>query len=185
MRVTADAATVRRAFEPLRTSPAFTESAARVAAGGAPLEMLQAMSLRPELLRAFGAISEAIYPGGIVEREVKELIILDVSQRNRCQFCASSHEDMARALGMGDAPLELLNQLDRLPERQRLAVEYARAVTRDSNRVPESLIASLRGAFSEAEIVEVTAMIGLITMLNLFNNALEVRYGADLASPQG
>lgn len=182
MRVSVNPESVRRAFEPLRGSPAFTESAAAVARGALPLEMLQVMSLRPEFLRAFGQISESIYPGGIVERRIKELIILDVSHRNRCQFCETSHVAMARALGMGDAPLELLEDLERLPERERLAVEYSRAATRDSNRVPESLMQALHRVFTDAEIVELTAVIGLITMLNLFNNSLDVRFHEDDAS---
>lgn len=176
MRVQVDAETVRRAFEPLMQSAAFAESAAIVAAGGQPLEMLRAMSLRPELLRALGSMCEAISPGGIVEREVKELIILDVSQRNRCQFCASTHEHEARELGLGDSPLTLLEDLTRLPDRQRYAVEYARAATRDSNRVPESLMQTLHGLYSDAELVEITAVIGFISMLNLFNNCLGVRH---------
>ncbi|MBX3356263.1 MAG: carboxymuconolactone decarboxylase family protein [Phycisphaeraceae bacterium] len=183
MRVKVEPTAVRRAFEPLRHSTAFSESAARVAAGHLPLEMLQAMSLRPELLAAFGAVSEAIYPGGIVEREIKELIILDVSIRNRCQFCADSHIDMARALGMGDDASQLLDNLAALPERQRIAVEYARAVTRDANALPESLWQKVHAVFSDAEVVELTAITGLITMLNLFNNALGVRYHSTGSQP--
>jgi len=182
MRVTVDKEAVERAFSPLRSSIAFAESAAVVARGGEPVEMLRAMSLRPELLHAFGAISMAIYPGGIVEREVKELIILDVSHRNRCQFCENSHVAMCRAIGMSDAPLSMLEDLSVRPDRQRLAVEYARAVTRDANAVPPPLFAELRSVFSDAEIVEITAMIGLISMLNLFNNALEIRYRDDYSA---
>lgn len=178
MRVSVDREAMRRAFDPLRNSGAFAESAAAVAKGSEPVEMLQAMSLRPELLRAFGALSEAIYPGGLVEREVKEFIILDVSRRNRCQFCESSHLAMCRMIGLSE-PMRKLDDLASLPERCRLAVEYARAATTDSNAVPEALMARLHAAFSDAELVEITAMIGLISMLNLFNNALGVRYRDD------
>lgn len=193
MRVSPDPERIRSAFAPLATSPAFAESAAVVAAGGQPVEMLQAMSLRPELLRAFAAISEAIYCtpgpgglGGIVERSVKELIILDVSMRNRCQFCRTSHEAMCRAIGMGDDVTDRLSRFDGssesgagFTERERLAVRYARLATADSNAVPESFFAELRRAFSDAEIVEITAAIGLISMLNLFNNCLGIRYAGD------
>lgn len=178
MRVTVDRDSMRRAFEPLRGSGAFAESAAVVARGGQPVEMLQAMSLRPELLRAFGAISEAIYPGGLVEREVKEFIILDVSRRNHCQFCESSHLAMCRMIGIPE-PLRRLDDLDSLPPRCRVAVRYTRAMIADSNSIPESLRTELHSVFSDAEVVEITAMIGLISMLNLFNNALGVRYHGD------
>lgn len=179
MRVTVDPDQLRRAFSAVQGSSAFAESARLVADGKRPVEMLQAMSLRPEVLQAFAATSEAIYPGGIVERRVKELIILEASRRNRCQFCTESHISIARMLGIADAsgdPLALLDAPQSMNERERLAVEYTRAAQQDSNRVPAELFEALRRVYTEAEIVELTAMIGLISMLNLFNNCLQITY---------
>lgn len=176
MRVTVSPATIANAFAQVSASPVFAESAAVVAAGGLPVQMLQAMALRPEILESFAATSAAIYPGGRVEREVKELIILEISRRNACQFCTQSHISMVRSLGMSEEPLALLEHLDALPPRQRLAVEYARAASIDANRIPDALFDRLREHFDDGEIVELTAMIGLISMLNIFNNCLQVRY---------
>lgn len=179
MRVHPTTQQVAAAFRTVERSPVFAESAALVARGGRPVEMLQAMSLRPELLGGFAAMSEAIYPGGIVEREVKELIILEASRRNRCQFCADSHVSIARSLGLAEEPMGLLDDLARLPARQRLAVEYTRAAQANANGIPDQFFDALRAEYSEPEIVELTAMIGLISMLNMFNNCLEVRYAGE------
>lgn len=176
MRVHPTPSQISATFRSVADSPVFAESAALVAAGGRPVEMLQAMALRPELLRGFAALSEAVYPGGIVEREVKELVILESSRRNRCQFCAESHISIARALGMSEEPMGLLDEAEHLPLRQRLAVQYTRAAQADSNNIPHELVEELKAAFSEPELVELTAMIGLIAMLNMFNNCLDVRY---------
>ncbi len=83
---------------------------------------------------------------------------------------------VAKMLGVADDPLRMLDDPETLPDRDRLAVEYTRAVMADSNRVPEELFARLKAAFSDPQIVELTFLIGFINMLNLFNNALEVRY---------
>lgn len=179
MRVTPTPEQIRIAFDAVRDSPAFSESRQLFERGQLPVEMLQAMSLRPELLRAFAATSEAVYPGGIVERRVKELIILEASRRNRCQFCTASHISIARMLGIGDDsgdPLKLLDRSDLMNDRERLAVEYTRAAQRDANGIEGSLFDDLRRHYSEAEIVELTGMIGLISMLNMFNNCLQVAY---------
>lgn len=179
MRVSIDPEQLRRAFSVVQGSPAFAESSKLVAGGKRPVEMLQAMALRPEVLQAFAATSEAIYPGGIVDRRVKELIILEASRHNHCQFCTESHISIAKMLGIADpagSPLALLDRPELMNERERLAVEYTRAAQRDSNRVPSELFAQLRQAYTEPEIVELTAMIGLISMLNLFNNCLQVTY---------
>lgn len=179
MRVRVSDERIRESFELVKSSPAFAESAALVARGGRPVEMLQAMAMKPQLLRGFGAICEAVYPGGDVEREVKEIIILEASQRNACQFCTQSHVSIARQMGMSEEPLRLLDDEAGLTARQKAALHYTRSAMTDSNRVPEGVWEELRAVFSEAEIVEVTGMIGLINMLNLFNNLLGVRYHGD------
>ena len=66
-----------------------------------------------------------------------------------------------------------------LATRERLAVEYSRAATLDSNHIPEPLMAELKDAFTDPELVELTFLIGYINMLNLFNNSLGVRYDGD------
>ncbi len=177
MRVKASPALVESAFKSVEHFPVFAESAAAVARGGLPVEMLQAMCLRPELLQGFAHLSAAVYPGGHVERSVKELIILTVSRANRCQFCTDSHVDIVRSLGM--------SQEARTP-REQAAVRYTRAAIADSNAISQEVFQELRAAFSEPEIVEVTAMIGLISMLNMFNNCLEIRYRDDYGdTPSG
>ncbi|MFO0829751.1 MAG: carboxymuconolactone decarboxylase family protein [Phycisphaerales bacterium] len=179
MRVHVDRAAITAAFAAVQGNPAFAESSSLVASGKLPVEMIQAMSLRPELLVAFGATSEAVYPGGIVERRVKELIILEASRHNGCQFCTDSHVSIARTLRIGDEggdPIALLDRPELLTERERLAIEYVRAAQRDSNRIGDEFFERLRRAYADPEIVELTAMIGLITMLNLFNNCLRITY---------
>ena len=51
----------------------------------------------------------------------------------------------------------------------------------DSNRIPEPLMLELKERFSDAELVELTFLIGYINMLNLFNNCLGVRYSGEYA----
>ena len=50
---------------------------------------------------------------------------------------------------------------------------------RDSNDIQSSLAAELKERFSDPELVELSFLIGFINMLNLFNNALQVRYAGD------
>jgi AhpD family alkylhydroperoxidase len=180
MRVTVNTEQIRHAFEQVSGDPAFEESRALVEAGGQPLEMIRAMCLRPEILRAFGQTGHCVYPGGLLERSVKELVIIEASRLNQCQFCTQTHIVVARMLGIGNQPLSMLDHLESLADRERLAVEYTRAAMTDSNRVPESLFAQLRASFSDPEIVELTFLIGLINLLNLFNNCLQVTYWGEL-----
>ena len=181
MRVTVSSDQIRDAFEAVKDDPSFDESRGLWERGRPPVEMLQAMCLRPDILRAFAGFSGAVYPGGILERRVKELVIITASQANDCQFCRESHCDLVRVFGIVDTPLERIATGDGLSERERLGVAYTRAVMTDSNRVPDALWTELRAAFTDPELVELTFLVGYINMLNLFNNALDVRYSGEYA----
>lgn len=176
MRITVTDADLSAAFEIVQDDPCFAESVAAMKAGKRPGEMLQAMSLRPELLAGFSALSAGLYPGGIVERDLKEMVILEASRANACQFCTGVHIAIARAMGIGDDPISLLDASERQTDRQRLALEYTRAAMADSNRVSDDLFARLQHVLTDAEIVEITFLIGNIQCLNLFNNCLRVTY---------
>lgn len=171
MRVRIDPDVVAANFATVKDHPALKESAQLHARGLPVAEMIQAMSMNANVLRAFAGL-DAVYPHGGLERTVTEKIILTVSKLHECQFCTSSHVDMMTGLGI---PPDV-SPTGAHTERERLAIEYATAITNDSNRVPDVLFDRLRAAFTDPEIVELTFMTGFITMLNRFNNTLGVRY---------
>jgi AhpD family alkylhydroperoxidase len=179
MRVTVTPDQIRTAFEAVKDDPSFDESRGLWERGQPPVEMLQAMSLRPEILRAFGGFGNSVYPGGLLERRIKELVILTSSHGNDCQFCTNAHCDIVDIFGILDEPLAVVADPSGLAPRERLAVEYTKAALADSNRVPEALSRELKERFTDPELVELSFLIGYINMLNLFNNLLEVRYRGD------
>jgi len=185
MRITITHDQVRSAFDAVKDDPSLAESRAVVERGGMPAEMIQAMCLRPELLRAFAGFGESVYPGGLLSRREKELVILESSRRNQCQFCVQSHLALIGMIKLFDNsrnPLDILDDPSLMSQRERLAVEYTSAVMNDANRVPDSLFDKLHAQFTEPEIVELTFLIGFINMLNWFNNALHVRYNDEYTS---
>jgi AhpD family alkylhydroperoxidase len=172
MRVTVTPDQIRTAFEAVKDDPSFDESRGLWERGHPPVEMLQAMCLRPEILRAFAGFGNSVYPGGLLERRVKELVIITASESNECQFCTYSHCDLVSIANILEEPLT---------PRERLAIDYTRAAMADSNRIPESLMAHLKAEFTDPELVELTFLIGYINMLNLFNNSLQVSYNGEYA----
>lgn len=171
MRITIDPAQVRETFAHFANNPSFQESAQLLARGQPIAEMLQAFAMNENVLRAFAGF-EKIYPNGSLERSLLEKVILRVSQLHECQFCINSHLDIMQGCSIGTD----LSSAGAQTQRERLAIEYAELITRDSNRIPDPFFDRLHAVFSDAEIVELTFHIGFITMLNRFNNALQVRY---------
>jgi AhpD family alkylhydroperoxidase len=171
MRIAVDSGQVAKTFSHFAHNASLQESAQLFARGQPIVEMLQAFATNENVLRAFAGF-ESIYPNGKLERGTLEKVILRVSQLHQCQFCIHSHLDIMQSMGMA-TDLSLPAQQT---ERERVAIEYAELITRDSNRIPDTFFESLRAVFSDAEIVELTFHVGFITMLNRFNNALQVRY---------
>jgi len=182
MRVNVTDDQIRAAFEAVKDDRSFDESRELYAAGGRPAEMIQAMCLRPEILSAFGRFGDCVYPGGLLERSVKEYVIVEASRRNDCQFCRDSHVAVCRMIGVSEDALGALADPETLNDRERLAVEYTGLAMKDSNRVPEEFFDRLREHFTEPEIVELTFLIGFINLLNMFNNCLRVTYRGEYDS---
>jgi alkylhydroperoxidase family enzyme len=176
MRVTVTPEQIQTAFEAVKDDPSFDESRGLWERGMPPVEMLQAMCLRPEILGAFAGFGHSVYPGGLLERRVKELVIITASKTNDCQFCTFSHCDLVDIADIVAEPLIVIEDTATLSVRERLGVEYTRAAMADSNHIPEPLSQQLHEHFSDPELVELSFLIGYINMLNLFNNLLEVRY---------
>ena len=179
MRVTVSPEQIQTAFEAVKDDPSFDESRGLWERGRPPVEMIQAMCLRPELLRAFAGFGNSVYPGGVLERRVKELVIITASHTNDCQFCVNSHCDLVDIADIVDEPLVAIEHPETLVPRERIAIEYTRAVMADSNAIPEPLAQRLHEHFTDPELVELTFLIGYINMLNLFNNSLNVRYAGE------
>jgi len=179
MRVTITRDQIQAAFAAVKDDPSFDQSRGLWERGRPPVEMIQAMCLRPELLAAFAGFGSCVYPGGLLERRVKELVIITASTTNDCQFCTFSHVDLVDIADIVADPLIVIEFPESLAPRERLAIEYTRAAMADSNAIPERLVQELHEHFTDAEFVELSFLIGFINMLNLFNNLLEVRYNGE------
>ena len=83
---------------------------------------------------------------------------------------------MARRFGASETELGALEQgtLDAFPPDERVALQFAEQVTRDSNAVGNELFTELCRHFNEGEIIEIVAVAGLFNYFNRFNNALEM-----------
>ncbi len=179
MRIQIDNAIVTKAFEKVCHDESLAESKALHDAGLPVVEMLQAMAMRPEILASFATFGNAVYPGGILDRPLKEKIILRASLQNECQFCTQSHISLMKHLEISNNPVNSVLDSSLLTDREKIALRYTEIVTGDSNRVTDEIFQELKLHFIDTEIVEITFLIGFINMLNRFNNALDIKYRDD------
>ncbi|MBI4055156.1 MAG: carboxymuconolactone decarboxylase family protein [Elusimicrobia bacterium] len=171
MRLKVDPKKIARFFDSVAGDPIFEHSRKAYEKSGLPTEMVQALAVRPDIFQAFLGFSDCLYPGGKIERILKEKIIVKISEINCCQYCTDIHRE-----SLTDFGLPVQAEICAEDAREQAALDYAEQVTLNSNRVSEELYARVKNQFTQEEIVELTFFIGLMNLLNRFNNALQVRY---------
>lgn len=149
---------------------------------GAALDSALAWARSPRLFLGmatlYGMIDRRSSP---IEPALRSLLTVRVSQINHCSFCVDLNS--ATLITRGASP-DKVQALDRwrdselFDERERVALEYAEAVTYTDRGVDDALIARLKRHFDDDAIVELTGLIAFQNLSSKFNSALGV-------APQG
>jgi len=139
--------------------------------------MFRTMAHRPEIFETIIAHMEAVLNTGTLPKALKELVIVRTSQLNRTPYCLASHTTIARKLGWTEMQIEALRDSagsQEFSEREKVAIHLAEVMTLDAHSYSDAEFARLRSFFSEGEIVELMAAIGLFNYFNRFNDLLEM-----------
>jgi uncharacterized peroxidase-related enzyme len=139
--------------------------------------MFRTMAHRPEIFETIIAHMEAVLNTGTLPKALKELVIVRTSQLNRTPYCLASHTTIARKLGWTETQIEALHDSGgskEFSEREKVAIHLAEVMTLDAHSYSEAEFARLRNFYSEGEIVELMAAIGLFNYFNRFNDLLEM-----------
>ena len=76
MRIKTNHEQLAKAFASLKNNDSFQEINAILKQGGQAHDMVSTMAMYPPLLIAMEPLGNAVYPGGSLQRELMELIIL-------------------------------------------------------------------------------------------------------------
>lgn len=139
--------------------------------------MFRTMAHRPEIFSTMIAHFEAILNTGTLPLRLKELVIVRTSQLNECEYCLASHSMIAKKLGW---TAEQISDLANFAQREdftlaeKAALRLAETMTQHSTKLSDEQFQELRSFYSEGEVVELMAAIGLFNYFNRFNNALQM-----------
>ena len=113
---------------------------------------------------------EATFDASGLDPLLIELVKLRASQINGCAACLQMHVSAARKHGEGEMRLHMLpgwRESTLYSERERAALGWTEALTRIADtHAPDADYAPFAAAFSEAEQVQVTLIIGAINAWN-------------------
>lgn len=112
-----------------------------------------------------------------LEPSLRALINVKVSQINHCAFCVDIGHALLEKRGVSQEKILALpnHETDhQFTERERVAIVYAEAITRYDVGVDVNLFQRLSKAFTEDEIIELTALVGYQNLSSKFNAALDI-----------
>ena len=123
----------------------------------------------PETIKAAVALETQLANSGL-ETSLYHLVKTRASQINGCAYCIHMHTRDARAHGETEERLYLLDAWRESPlytERERAALAWTEALTLIADtHAPDDVFEELKPHFTEAEIVNLTMLIGMINLWN-------------------
>jgi AhpD family alkylhydroperoxidase len=108
---------------------------------------------------------------------LRSLVTVRVSQINWCRFCVDINSlTLAKRAGSMEKvqALEHWRESDRFERKEKIALEYAEAITYSDRQVDNELFARVRAAFDEDTIIELTGLIAFQNLSSKFNSALDI-----------
>jgi AhpD family alkylhydroperoxidase len=125
----------------------------------------------PAIMKALVGVENQIAKGTL-DILLKELVRLRASQINGCAFCLDMHVTDALKAGETQRRLATVAAWRESPffsERERAALEWTEALTLVSQtHVPDAVWETVRPHFTDAELMELTALITSINSWNRF-----------------
>ena len=108
--------------------------------------------------------------GGSLDHALLHMVKLGASQINGCAYCIDMHWKDARAAGETEQRLYGLDAWREAPyytDRERAALEWTEALTNVTDgHVPDAVFESVRGHFSDKELVDLSWAVAAINAWN-------------------
>lgn len=137
---------------------------------------IMTMARWPELLGALDGLIATIYGSEEVDLGLKRLMAMAVSNAAGCRYCeahtAHGAAQMSGVNGEKVAAVWDYRNSDLFSDAERAALDLAFAAGQTPNAATEAHFAALRQHWSERQIVEMVALIGLFGFLNRWNDTL-------------
>ena len=122
-------------------------------------DVFKLVSTQPHLLRVFVAGHRAMFDGGQLPREAKEVVALTVARVASCQYCTTAHDALLRLLGTETAYADavLSGALDdpAIPTNIRALAELATKITEHAYRITDDDLDRVRAhGWTDQQLLE-------------------------------
>jgi uncharacterized peroxidase-related enzyme len=136
---------------------------------------IMTMARRPNIVRAFMQLNQAVLYEGTVSPELKMLVSLIASQAAGCRYCQAHMANLSRIYGAADDKIAEVwgfetSELFSDAERAALRVAYHGSLA--PSQAGQEHFDELYRHFDEGQVVEIVASIALFGYLNRWNDTM-------------
>jgi len=136
---------------------------------------IQTMARRPNIVRAFMQLNQAVLYEGTVSEELKMLVSLIASQAAGCRYCQAHMANLSKIYKASEEKISRVWEFETAEcfsdaERAALRLAYKGALS-PAQATPEDFAAAYEH-FEESEVVEIVASIALFGFLNRWNDTM-------------
>jgi uncharacterized peroxidase-related enzyme len=134
---------------------------------------MRVMANCDDVLISFFSMFKAIMDDAPVDKHLKWRIALIISDLNKCEFCVSVAKQQLHNFGLSEQEINNLdNQM--VSEAEASAIEYAKASSEHAYNIPKEIFNEIKKYYTDAQIVEISSVVGLFNFINRFNDSLGV-----------
>ena len=136
---------------------------------------IQTMARRPDIVRAFMQLNQAVLYEGTVSEELKMLVSLIASQAAGCRYCQAHMANLSRIYKASEEKISRVWEFetaDCFSDAERAALRLAYKGALAPAQASQEDFDEAYKHFSEPEVVEIVASIALFGFLNRWNDTM-------------
>jgi uncharacterized peroxidase-related enzyme len=147
--------------------------------GGKPGSIQKLLAHRPEVLKTFLPFYASV--GRALDRRLYELVYINVSMINGCNYCMQHHIASSKRVGLTAQDWQALKLGDYAgyDAKEQAALRFSAKLTRESRNINDADFDVLKQHFSEEQILDLDMLVSLVNLTNRLTDPL----GADLEFP--
>ena len=134
---------------------------------------MRVMANCEDVLVGFFTMFKAIMDDSPVNKLLKWRIALKISDLNKCKFCVSVAKQQLRSFGLTDKEIDNI-EAENLSKKEQIAIKYAVASTKHAYNINPVVFKKMKSYYTDAQIVEISSVVGLFNFINRFNDSLGV-----------
>lgn len=136
---------------------------------------IRTMSRRPNIVKTFMALNQAVLYEGTVDKEIKMLVSLASSLASGCRYCQSHMANLSSIYEASDEKIAAIWEFetsDLFSDAERAAITLSMKAGTLPNEASQEDFDELAKYFDEGQIVEIVASVALFGYLNRWNDTM-------------